>query len=221
MLIILSHNCETVCSLYVGENRERECGESGGLSSSPTLLFPMETIGMTTRARFENQEEPLHRCAHCGKSVSYDDVWRTYSGDGRLRYEGCYDCSPHKRLREAREAAERLRQDIERARLERERQWVIQVEIRKRFAGVQYRGRKRRAKGFDYTTADHIKARCEMWGDRCYLCGAPMQAIDHVIPLAKGGTHWPANLRPICRTCNSKKRDRWPYDLRPRNEVTP
>jgi 5-methylcytosine-specific restriction endonuclease McrA len=26
-----------------------------------------------------------------------------------------------------------------------------------------------------------------------------------VIPLSVGGTNWPANLRPACRSCNSAK----------------
>ncbi len=32
-----------------------------------------------------------------------------------------------------------------------------------------------------------------------------------VKPLAKGGSHWASNLRPACRSCNSRKGDRWPF----------
>jgi hypothetical protein len=43
----------------------------------------------------------------------------------------------------------------------------------------------------------------------CYLClrRLPMWAItlDHVIPLAKGGSHITDNLRVACRSCNSSK----------------
>jgi 5-methylcytosine-specific restriction endonuclease McrA len=49
-----------------------------------------------------------------------------------------------------------------------------------------------------------------MYGDRCYICGEPMEAIDHVKPLTKGGSHWPANIRPICWKCNSTKNNVWP-----------
>ncbi|NAE18264.1 hypothetical protein GUJ16_13385 [Enterococcus hirae] len=45
------------------------------------------------------------------------------------------------------------------------------------------------------------------------MCGHPASEIDHVKPLSRGGSAWPANLRPACRTCNSKKRARWPYPL--------
>ena len=69
------------------------------------------------------------------------------------------------------------------------------------------------AMGADYTTADMIKARCELWGNRCYICGVPMQEIDHVKPLSKGGAHLPCNLRPVCKSCNCSKNDRWPVKV--------
>lgn len=71
--------------------------------------------------------------------------------------------------------------------------------------------RRTSALGIDYTTADMIVARCELWGNKCYICGGPMEAVDHVKPLAKGGAHLPCNLRPICKPCNSGKKDKWPY----------
>lgn len=52
---------------------------------------------------------------------------------------------------------------------------------------------------------DKVKARIAVWGNRCWVCSGPYTAIDHVIPLKKGGTNWPANLRPICKPCNSSK----------------
>ena len=75
------------------------------------------------------------------------------------------------------------------------------------------KARKLNANGADYTTAELIEARKEVGGGVCYLCGNSSDAIDHVIPLAKGGTHWPANQRPVCTHCNSRKTDKWPYDI--------
>ena len=57
------------------------------------------------------------------------------------------------------------------------------------------------------------KARADFYGGLCYLCGRSATAMDHVIPLAQGGSNWPANLRPICKSCNSTKSARWPYDI--------
>ena len=65
------------------------------------------------------------------------------------------------------------------------------------------RARERGAQGV--ATPAAVAARIAYYGGRCYLCGAPYQEIDHVIPLARGGSHWPANLRPACRSCNRRK----------------
>ena len=36
--------------------------------------------------------------------------------------------------------------------------------------------------------------------------------IDHFFPIAKGGQDLPWNLLPICKDCNRRKRDKFPYD---------
>jgi 5-methylcytosine-specific restriction endonuclease McrA len=78
---------------------------------------------------------------------------------------------------------------------------------------ARHEARKYNAPGWNYTTTAMICARWEMFGGRCYLCGNVAEATDHVKPLARGGAHWPCNLRPICKSCNSRKNDTWP--LRP------
>jgi hypothetical protein len=41
-------------------------------------------------------------------------------------------------------------------------------------------------------------------GFRCQICGGYADTADHVLPLAKGGTHHLSNLRAACRSCNSR-----------------
>lgn len=53
-----------------------------------------------------------------------------------------------------------------------------------------------------------------MYGGQCWLCGVKWQAIDHVKPLAAGGQNIPCNIRPICRSCNTRKGVRWRGPLR-------
>lgn len=67
------------------------------------------------------------------------------------------------------------------------------------------RAMKKNAKGYEYTKAHHIKARFEIWGGKCWICGKKAEHIDHVIPLCLGGSHWPANLRPACAKCNCSR----------------
>jgi 5-methylcytosine-specific restriction endonuclease McrA len=77
--------------------------------------------------------------------------------------------------------------------------------------------RRARLKGGEHFTALEV---FEADGWRCYLCGratprrlmgnvrngrAP--TLDHVVALARGGTHSRANVRCACRSCNSLKGD--------------
>jgi 5-methylcytosine-specific restriction endonuclease McrA len=41
----------------------------------------------------------------------------------------------------------------------------------------------------------------------CSYCPALADTVDHVIPLALGGTNHEGNLAPACRSCNSRKND--------------
>ena len=64
-------------------------------------------------------------------------------------------------------------------------------------------------------TAEQLAGRWAVWGNRCWRCGDKATATDHVKPLTKGGAHILANLRPICKSCNSSKGDQWPYPVFP------
>jgi len=52
---------------------------------------------------------------------------------------------------------------------------------------------------------------CQMLDNRCQYCGHQFPVrkleIDHIIPVSKGGTSEWSNIQPMCRSCNSKKRD--------------
>jgi 5-methylcytosine-specific restriction endonuclease McrA len=59
-------------------------------------------------------------------------------------------------------------------------------------------------------TAAQLRERLSMFGGRCWMCGRAGDTLDHVKPLAKGGAHMLANLRPACGSCNSRKGVSWP-----------
>ncbi len=59
-------------------------------------------------------------------------------------------------------------------------------------------------------SAVSLQARWDMFGGLCWVCKSPATETDHVIPLSRNGTNWPANLRPICSPCNLKKGNK-PY----------
>lgn len=76
------------------------------------------------------------------------------------------------------------------------------------------RARKARLRGLTVVlfTPHQLRQRLAMFGDRCWMCGAIADSIDHVKPLAHGGAHMLANLRPACVPCNSRKGQRWPLE---------
>ena len=67
------------------------------------------------------------------------------------------------------------------------------------------RSRKMGADGW-FTSRDIASIRVKQRG-RCALCRVPLrkQHIDHVIPLARGGTNYPKNIQLLCPTCNVRK----------------
>lgn len=110
-------------------------------------------------------------------------------------------------------AGRRYRQAHPQEAHERQRAWKRKNKALNVAASAKYRAHVEGAAGADYTTVQHIAQRWAMFGNRCWMCGAPATATDHVKPISKGGAHWPCNLRPICRSCNSAKHDRWPFPV--------
>ncbi len=90
----------------------------------------------------------------------------------------------------------------------RSRQWRKDNPEKHRICNMRHRARKANASGTCSTK--QLEWRVEMFGGKCWVpgCGKLYEAIDHVIPLSRGGSNWPANLRPICHSHNSQKRDR-------------
>lgn len=42
-------------------------------------------------------------------------------------------------------------------------------------------------------------------GNLCLYCRADATAVDHLLPVDRGGSNHPVNLGPACGTCNSSK----------------
>lgn len=77
------------------------------------------------------------------------------------------------------------------------------------------RARKRTASGL--YTLEQLEARIAYYGGKCAYCPGPFEHVDHVIPLSRGGSNWPANLRPACSKCNCSKNNKTLREWRPRN----
>lgn len=65
------------------------------------------------------------------------------------------------------------------------------------------KARRKNAPGI--CTVAQAQARVEYFGGLCWMCRKPWEELDHVKPIARGGSNWPANLRPACGDCNRRK----------------
>ena len=85
--------------------------------------------------------------------------------------------------------------------------WIKSNRERRRWQNIVCKHRRRcRINDAPGTTSSaQIQGRMAFFGWRCWLCGGEADSVDHVIPVACGGSNWPANLRPACRDCNSRK----------------
>lgn len=74
--------------------------------------------------------------------------------------------------------------------------------------GQRRRARKRGSQIRPIRSAQ-VVAKMSYWGGKCWMCSGAADTLDHVKPLAAGGYHMLANLRPACRSCNSSKGAKW------------
>lgn len=81
--------------------------------------------------------------------------------------------------------------------------------VRNRYA------RKKRAAGSH--TAEDIRNILEAQGHRCPYCRANLRRVqrhvDHIVPLARGGSNDCSNLQVTCKPCNLSKSDRDPIEF--------
>jgi 5-methylcytosine-specific restriction endonuclease McrA len=76
---------------------------------------------------------------------------------------------------------------------------------------ARYRARLKAIRLHPITKSD-LESRISVFGDACAYCGGEWSHLDHVKPIAKGGPHCLANLRPACAPCNRRKHSKSPKE---------
>jgi 5-methylcytosine-specific restriction endonuclease McrA len=70
--------------------------------------------------------------------------------------------------------------------------------------------------GGTHTAAD-LKEILEAQGHRCAYCRTDLSEVkkhvDHIMPLALGGSNGPENLQHLCQPCNQSKGAKHPDDF--------
>ena len=102
--------------------------------------------------------------------------------------------------------------------VERVRKWRIKNPEKRAEEGRRRRARKH---GTKVDIRERLKPpdRC-----KCYICGMRIKRgethLDHIVPLAKGGSHTQYNTTWACADCNRKKSAKHPNDFLPQLELT-
>jgi len=149
--------------------------------------------GMAREKREREQQARARKRAQ----LRQREVWRAGAAERRRARRRAWRLSnPEKARQKDRESRERRRARNPEIFRERKR---------------RHRARKR-GQRIGAVTGEEVRQRWELWGGRCWICGRAAAEMDHVKPLAAGGAHAACNLRPICKSCNSRKGARWPLE---------
>jgi len=156
-------------------------------------------------------------CNTCGTSKPYADFpTARESRDGRstecqacrnavrkASHQRMYDANPRYRAIAAERAREWYRANTERAK-ERIYAWYRANPEKVATARENRRSREMKAEGS--FTEQQWHDLCAIYDNRCLCCGStePL-TVDHVIPLARGGSNDISNLQPLCLRCNKRK----------------
>ncbi len=183
------------------------------------LWLPFDTADDIVYDSGIPKEEAMKKCTKCGEVKELGEYHkRKESSDGRK--SACADCMTrlnrlwHKKNPEKHnERTRRYRHN------NRERVGVIdrrtKLKNRDTVKAVQnaYRSRKRGAAG--ECSSEKWKSRLDYYGGRCVYCGSSESIeIEHRIPLSRGGTNWPSNLVPACKSCNCKKAKKTEFEFK-------
>lgn len=139
--------------------------------------------------------------------------WTQRPEEMRAYHRRWYAENPERRRSALRESARRRRAADPQGSRDYQRLW--RELNRDKVSAMNRRRRARKAAVLSLPfTPTQLAQRLSMYPG-CWMCGGLPETVDHVKPLAKGGAHILANLRPACWSCNSSKRESWPYVPRP------
>lgn len=159
------------------DTSDRTCQECGtGMAGcDPRRLFCSQKCRLKDQYRRHRPESPERFCEECGESMGR--AWATR----RFCSRRCNTSNWRARNREAVTEARRAFNHARRARMAS--------------AGI-----------FEVTQRDWERM-CAQYRSCCAYCGARPDRLemDHVIPIARGGSHSIGNLVPACRACNGSK----------------
>ena len=196
--------------------------------------------GLSAEAEARRLEQTHKRCGECGETKPVGDFYEVKRRPG-MRMSRCKAC--HKKACAASYARNRARRaETQRKWTARNRARVARSQLRWRTENAEYKrqsdraryranrdrhnryGAQRRARKRGAAGAHSFKDVIRIWHAQrgeCARCEARFGKrpgdrgfhVDHVTPLARGGSDWPRNLQLLCPTCNCRKKDKTPAEF--------
>lgn len=97
------------------------------------------------------------------------------------------------------------------------RRWILKNPER-HAANAKAAWRRRRARKLEAEGSHSISEIAELLhkqGQRCAYCGScQSHSLDHMTPLSRGGSDYIENLQWLCKSCNSRKKDKTDAEYR-------
>jgi 5-methylcytosine-specific restriction endonuclease McrA len=124
-------------------------------------------------------------------------------GEPRLAKRRIWVKKNRDKVREAQRRSDLRHRD---ARVAYKSKWLKENSERTRVYARNRRARKQAAGGSH--SVDDIRNIREVQRDKCAACRCNLKSkgeVDHIIPLARGGTNDAGNLQLLCRPCNRRK----------------
>ncbi|MGX1726588.1 HNH endonuclease [Streptomyces diastaticus] len=178
------------------------------------MITPIDQLGRKSAAY-----RGMKRCGRCGDVKGLREFGRhKRSKDGRdSRCKPCHRAA----AAEFREAnADRVREYAAAyyaANTDKRRAYDAEYRAanpdKRRAQKQRRRATKRNATVVHFTERDVFRfwgEEFDLWG--CYVCGAPVEHLDHWLPLSKGGAHSVENVLPACAAHNLEKHARHPLE---------
>lgn len=185
----------------------KKCGTSEWYADGHCKKCSKERSQVWGQANPEKRKESFdkYRRNNPEKRRESETKYRINNPEKRKESETKYRINnPDKR----RESETRYRRNNPEKRRESVNKW-IESNPDKVNAGIHRRRTRKTNAGGSYT-ADEWKALCNHYGNKCLRCGRDdvKLTFDHVLPVSKGGTSDISNGQPLCKSCNSAKKDR-------------
>lgn len=209
--------CKTCCSVYAKGWREKN---AEALKDKSRQYRTENSAAIKERGRqyyAENAEviNARHRQKYRDNPEATrerDRKWKEANADEFKEYQRKYYAEHAESIRERNKIHYHENSEEIRA---RHRRYHKSTAGQSSYRVRKHRRRAREADAAGTFTGADIEAIRVAQGNRCYLCGKPLKKyhIDHFIPLAKGGTNDPGNLRLACPKCNLSKHDKHPFEM--------